>query len=55
MNTPADTYTVSAHPLMLSKQGKTESKENFERFIKFFLDKRDMFEFVTPAQLLHEK
>lgn len=54
MNTPADTYTVSAHPLMLSKQGKTESKENFEQFVQFFLGHSDTFEFVTPSQLLHE-
>lgn len=55
INTPADTYTVSAHPLMLSKAGKTESKENFERFVQFFLAHNDTFEFVTPSQLLHEK
>ena len=54
MKTPSDTYTISAHPLMLSKTGKTESKENFEHFIEFFLSQPNTFEFVTPSQLINE-
>lgn len=51
----APTYTISAHPLMLSKENKTESKVNFERFIQYFLQKKDEFEFITPSQLLHDE
>ena len=32
-NTEFPTYTVSAHPLMLSLKDKTENKENFQRFL----------------------
>ena len=53
MQHDSPTYTISAHPLMLSKEGKSESKTHFEPFIQFFLNRKDEFEFITPSQLLH--
>ena len=46
------TYTVSAHPLMLSFQdNRSESKENFIQFIEQFSGRDDVC-FVTPSSLL---
>lgn len=46
------TYNVSAHPLMLSFLDKrSESKDNFIRFIERFAGREDI-SFVTPSMLL---
>lgn len=50
--TSLPTYTVSAHPLMLSFQDKrSESKANFIQFIEQFSGREDV-RFVTPSTLL---
>jgi hypothetical protein len=50
--TSLPTYTVSAHPLMLSFQDKrSESKANFIQFVEQFSGREDV-RFVTPSSLL---
>lgn len=45
-------FTISAHPIMLSfKDGRPESWNNFETFIKHFSNREDI-EFVCPMHLL---
>lgn len=45
-------FTISAHPIMLSfKDGRPESWNNFETFIKHFSNRADI-EFVCPMNLL---
>lgn len=51
-NTEFPTYTVSAHPLMLSLKDKTESKENFQRFLDAVAVQPNSVEFVTPGSVL---
>lgn len=46
------TYTISAHPLMLSFQGKKESKENFINFLDIIKTSGQKIEFVLPSSLL---
>lgn len=55
LNTEFPTYTVSAHPLMLSFPDKSENKENFQRFLESILKERDSIEFTTPGRYLGEK
>ena len=45
-------FTISAHPVMLSfSDGRPESWENFEKFIKHFANRSDV-EFVRPMDVL---
>lgn len=47
-------FTVSAHPVMLSfTDGRTESWEKFEKFIKHFAQRNDV-EFVLPMNVLKD-
>jgi len=48
------TFTISAHPLMMSKNNK-ESKENFENFLNKLKLSNQPIEFVLPSSFLHEK
>jgi len=50
----SSTFTVSAHPIMLSFENKIESKQNFENFIQHFASQKDTYEFITPSQLLED-
>lgn len=52
LNTNFSTYTISAHPLMLSFKNKKESKEEFENFITVLTKRENNIEFVTPNELL---
>lgn len=45
------TYTISAHPLMLSFPKKVESKENFERFLDHLMNAGKDIEFTLPGEL----
>jgi len=47
-------FIISAHPVMLSfTDGRPESWENFEKFIKHFAHRKDI-EFVRPMDLLKD-
>lgn len=46
------TYTISAHPLMLSFPNKTENRQNFEGFLQRFKEVESSVEFTTPGQIL---
>lgn len=52
LSTSYDTYTVSAHPFMLSLAHKNESKSAFVHFIETLLQSGQPIEFVTPQDLL---
>jgi peptidoglycan/xylan/chitin deacetylase (PgdA/CDA1 family) len=52
LNTNHETYTVSAHPLMLSLDYKTESKKNFINFIDSLLNANEDIRFVLPSSLI---
>lgn len=51
LNTNFPTYTISAHPLMISFLNKTESKENFENFLKKLTQSDQEIQFVLPSSL----
>jgi len=51
LNTNFPTYTISAHPLMLSFKNKSESKENFENFLIKLMNSGQNIEFVLPSSL----
>lgn len=53
LNTNYKTYTISAHPLMLSFEDKNESFENFKFFLSSLTSKEDI-SFVTPSELLQD-
>lgn len=55
LNTEHPTYTVSAHPLMLSLKDKIENKENFQRFLEAVAGKPDSIEFATPGSILKSR
>lgn len=47
-------FTISAHPVMLNfKDGRPESWENFEKFIKYFANREDI-KFVRPMDILKD-
>ncbi len=52
LNTNFQTYTISAHPLMLSFENKKESKENFMNFLNKLKNSNQEIEFVIPSSLL---
>ena len=52
LDTNHSTYTISAHPLMLSLENKIESKINFEKFLKKLTESNQEIEFVLPSNLL---
>ncbi|MFM9987002.1 polysaccharide deacetylase family protein [Flavobacterium sp.] len=52
LNTNFPTYTISAHPLMISFLNKTESKENFENFLKKLTQSDQEIQFVLPSSLI---
>ena len=52
LSTNYKTYTISAHPLMLSFQNKKESKENFINFVSSLVNSNQEIEFVVPSSLL---
>lgn len=49
--TDYDTYTVSAHPLMLSYENKVENKENFLNFLETLSKSNQNIEFVLPSEI----
>ena len=50
LETNYPTYTVSAHPLMLSFTGKSESKENFEMFLSKLSHNKETIKFSLPSE-----
>ena len=52
LNSNFETYTISAHPLMLSFQNKNESKENLLIFLNKLTNANQEIEFVIPSSLL---
>lgn len=52
LSTNYNTYTVSAHPYMLSLEGKDESKENFLNFLDTLLSSNQNIEFVLPSSFI---
>lgn len=50
--TQYETYTISAHPYMLSMENKIESKENFLNFLEILSSSGQIIEFVTPSELM---
>jgi peptidoglycan/xylan/chitin deacetylase (PgdA/CDA1 family) len=52
LNTNFPTYTISAHPLMISFLNKTESKENFENFLEKLTQSDQEIQFVLPSSLI---
>ncbi|GAA4290581.1 polysaccharide deacetylase family protein [Aestuariibaculum suncheonense] len=52
LSTNHETYTISAHPYMLSLENKIESKEHFLNFMDVLLASGQSIEFVTPSQLV---
>ncbi len=51
-NSDSPTYTISAHPLMLSFPDKKENKQNFEIFLETLCRPEESIDFVTPMQLI---
>jgi hypothetical protein len=49
--TSRETYTISAHPLMLDFPEKTENKLNLEAFLNT-LTKEEAVDFIRPSDLL---
>ena len=45
------TYTISAHPLMLTFKNKAESEENFINFLEKIKNSDQDIEFVLPSQI----
>lgn len=54
LTTNYSTYTVSAHPFMLSLPNKAESKANFLLFLDALSQSNQEITFVLPSSLLHE-
>lgn len=52
LNTNFATYTISAHPLMISFENKIESRENFENFLNILIGSNQDIQFVLPSSLL---
>jgi peptidoglycan/xylan/chitin deacetylase (PgdA/CDA1 family) len=52
LETNHSTYTISAHPLMLSFENKIESKIHFENFLKKITESNQEIEFILPSNLL---
>ncbi len=52
LTTNYPTYTISAHPLMLSHINKKESRSEFENFIKTLTKPENNIVFTTPNELL---
>jgi peptidoglycan/xylan/chitin deacetylase (PgdA/CDA1 family) len=52
LNTNFPTYTISAHPLMISFLNKAESKENFENFLEKLTQTNQEIQFVLPSSLI---
>lgn len=52
LNTNYPTYTISAHPLMISLKNKSESKVEFENFIKTLKNCSQNISFATPNSFL---
>ncbi len=52
LSTNHSTYTISAHPLMISYLNKIESKQNFENFLNKMTNSNQNIEFVLPSELL---
>ncbi|MDD3003997.1 polysaccharide deacetylase family protein [Flavobacterium sp.] len=50
LSTNHETYTISAHPFMLSLENKTESKKNFINFINRLIQSNQSILFVTPSE-----
>jgi hypothetical protein len=48
-----ETFTISAHPLMLDYDNKSENKENFEAFLKGIQESNQLIKFVSPSDLLN--
>src|SRR5690554_2570634 len=47
-----ETYTISAHPLMLSFNNKAENKENFLNFLDTLSNSNQNIDFVLPSSLI---
>ncbi|MBD0823883.1 polysaccharide deacetylase family protein [Aestuariibaculum marinum] len=52
LSTNHETYTISAHPYMLSLKNKIESKDNFMNFMDVLGASGQLIEFVTPSDLI---
>ncbi|CAM3987138.1 MULTISPECIES: polysaccharide deacetylase family protein [Flavobacterium] len=52
LSTNHETYTVSAHPFMLSLENKNESKINFLNFIDQLTKSNQNISFVLPSELV---
>lgn len=52
LSTNYETYTVSAHPFMVSLENKKESKSNFLNFINQLTSSNQNISFVVPSELL---
>ncbi len=52
LTTNYQTYTISAHPFMLSLPNKKESRENFINFLNKIGESGQKIEFVLPSSLL---
>lgn len=55
LNSNHPTYTVSAHPLMLSYKNKEESLENFLNFLKNLKNSKQPIEFVLPSDFVKKE
>ncbi|MFY0483515.1 polysaccharide deacetylase family protein [Flavobacterium sp. PLA-1-15] len=51
LTTNYETYTISAHPFMLSLENKKESKKNFLNFIERLTTSDQSISFVLPSEL----
>lgn len=47
-----DTYTISAHPLMISYENKVENKENFLNFLETLSSSSQDIKFVLPSSFI---
>jgi|TARA_B110000093_G_C12934367_1_gene395063 peptidoglycan/xylan/chitin deacetylase (PgdA/CDA1 family) len=54
LNSNREHYIVSAHPLMLSRPYKVESKENFEKFIDQILNSNQDIQFILPKDIINK-
>jgi len=52
LNSSNETFTVSAHPLMLDFENKAENKKNFESFLNILTGADQHIEFICPSDLL---
>lgn len=51
LTTNYDTYTISAHPLMLLFENKAENKENFLNFIDSLANSNQKIEYILPSEI----